>query len=99
MAPSANNSNGVFAVVILLLVIMAAGDGIHAESASAGDDDHLSGNYEGVCVGLNNDDDCGHVCVDESSDNVGGHYLLLQCWCQSRCTTETVAAASAPTRQ
>ncbi|KAG0524450.1 hypothetical protein BDA96_07G212500 [Sorghum bicolor] len=61
--------------------------------------EHLSGSYQGICVGLINDNTCNNVCLDESSDNLQGFCNLLQCWCKGRCTTEIEAVASAPIRQ
>ncbi|KAJ1276435.1 hypothetical protein BS78_05G214100, partial [Paspalum vaginatum] len=91
---------------VLLLLLLAAAGGtytrrIHAESASVGVvlfpcSDHLSGNYKGACFGLINDKDCNRVCLEESSDNVSGECNFFQCWCQTRCTSETVAAAPIP---
>lgn len=76
-------------------------DRIHAESASVDGYPcgHLSSNYKGLCLEWIHDNDCKRVCIDESSNNVGGHCDVFECWCDSICTTETVDAASAPTRQ
>nr|TKW31195.1 hypothetical protein SEVIR_2G089100v2 [Setaria viridis] len=105
MAHSAGKN---LSAVVLLLVAIAAVGGtytrrIHgAESASVGGykifpcNDHQSSNFKGVCFGLIHDKACKRVCLAESSDNISGGCDLLQCWCQSRCTSETVAAASAP---
>nr|TKW01700.1 hypothetical protein SEVIR_8G196366v2 [Setaria viridis] len=74
----------------------------YAESASVEDHDrsqHLSGNYKGTCWSWFNDDAYKRACVDESSDNFSGSCAFFQCWCQTRCTAEIVAAASAPIRQ
>ena len=75
----------------------------HAESASVGKyhcgDKHESGNYKGICIGLIHDAACNRVCIDESSDNSGGICDFLQCWCITRCTSETEAVASAPIQQ
>ncbi|PAN41810.1 hypothetical protein PAHAL_8G071100 [Panicum hallii] len=94
MAPSRKNLSAVF----LLLVITAAW--MDVESASVGDypcTQHLSGNYKGACWSWINDDDCKRVCRGESSDNFDGFCAFFQCWCQTRCTSETVAlAANAP---
>nr|TKW02401.1 hypothetical protein SEVIR_8G241400v2 [Setaria viridis] len=40
---------------------------------------------------------CKRVCLAESSNNVSGECCVFQCWCSTKCTSETVAAASAPT--
>nr|TKW02403.1 hypothetical protein SEVIR_8G241600v2 [Setaria viridis] len=98
MAHSAGKN---LSAVVLLLVAIAA---VAAESASVGDYNlsrckkryHLSSNYKGACLQWIND--CYRVCLDESSDNVSGICLVLKCYCESRCTSETVAAASAPIR-
>ncbi|KAG2621190.1 hypothetical protein PVAP13_3NG189163 [Panicum virgatum] len=94
MAPSRKNLSAVF----LLLVVTAAW-----MDASVGDypcAHHLSGNYKGACWTLINDDDCKRVCEEESIDNIDGLCVYFQCWCQTGCTSETVAAAaSAPIRQ
>ncbi|CAD6264779.1 unnamed protein product [Miscanthus lutarioriparius] len=91
MAPSQMNLSAVLLVVVLLLpIIMAA-----RESASSCAE-HLSNNYEGVCIGLIDDDTCNSVCIGERSDNFQGFCNLLQCWCKGRCTSETEAIASAP---
>ena len=101
MAPSLKNLS---AAVFLLLVVTAAAR-MDAESSASVIGDyscghHLSGNYKGACWLWINDDDCKRVCVDESSDNNGGLCVYFQCWCQTGCTSETVAAAaSAPIRQ
>ncbi|RCV10108.1 hypothetical protein SETIT_2G085500v2 [Setaria italica] len=91
------------AVVLLLVAVAAvAGRILGAESASVGGynifpcNDHQSSNFKGVCFGLIHDKACKRVCLAESSDNISGGCDLLQCWCQTRCTSETVAAASAP---
>ena len=64
----------------------------HAESMSAGKyvdcHEHLSGNYEGICVGLIHDAKCRRTCFDESSDNYDGFCNFFQCWCLSPCTSE-----------
>ncbi|RCV39529.1 hypothetical protein SETIT_8G231800v2 [Setaria italica] len=91
--------------VVLLVAIAAVAGRIHAaESASiqqsrihAPCKDHLSANYKGMCLATINDTECNRVCLAESSDNDFGGCGLFQCWCQTRCTSETVAAASAPT--
>ncbi|RCV39528.1 hypothetical protein SETIT_8G231700v2 [Setaria italica] len=90
------------AVVLLLVAIATVAGRIHgAESASVGDNlflcnYHKSANYKGVCVGLIHDQACKRVCLEESSDNIAGECNFLMCWCHTRCTSETVAAASAP---
>ncbi|KAG0515587.1 hypothetical protein BDA96_10G291200 [Sorghum bicolor] len=98
MAPSQMNLSVVFLVVVLLPVIMAA-----SESASVGKyhcgDKHLSSNYKGICIGLIHDAACNRVCADESSDNSGGICDFLQCWCITKCTSETEVVASAPIQQ
>jgi hypothetical protein len=75
----------------------------HAESASVGKyhcgDKHLSSNYKGICIGLIHDAACNRVCADESSDNSGGICDFLQCWCITKCTSETEVVASAPIQQ
>ncbi|PVH34524.1 hypothetical protein PAHAL_8G237800 [Panicum hallii] len=96
MAPSQMNLSAVLLVVVLLLpVVMAAG-----ESASAGKyvycPEHLSGNYKGPCWGLINDAKCKRVCIEESSDNYDGFCDFIQCWCQGTCTSEEAATAGAP---
>nr|CAB3500688.1 unnamed protein product [Digitaria exilis] len=94
MAPSGRNLSVVHLLVVLLLINMAAG-----ESASVGGfgcNNHLSGSFKGVCLGLIHDAACYHACIDESSDNIYGECDLLQCWCQTRCPFESVATASAP---
>ncbi|TKW02011.1 hypothetical protein SEVIR_8G216600v4 [Setaria viridis] len=97
MAHSAGNN---LSAVLLLVAIAAVGGWIHAaESASVfyrPCNDHLSANYKGPCFGLFNDRACDRVCLEESGDNMSGSCGYLQCWCQNRCTSETVAAASAP---
>ncbi|RCV39526.1 hypothetical protein SETIT_8G231500v2 [Setaria italica] len=86
------------AVLILLVAIAALAGRIHAaESASDPCNGHLSGNYKGLCLVLINDKECNRVCLEESSDNMSGSCGALQCWCSTGCTSETVAAASAPT--
>jgi len=60
---------------------------------------NMSGNYKGICIGLIHDAACSRVCVAESNDNSGGICDFLQCWCITRCTSETEAVASAPIRQ
>jgi hypothetical protein len=84
----------------------------HAESgaASVGEsdgicDDHLSGNYKGVCWGYWSNDNCNNVCITESSDNISGSCKLYKCWCKPRCASSEIigggaaAAASAPSIQ
>ncbi|KAG2621187.1 hypothetical protein PVAP13_3NG189300 [Panicum virgatum] len=100
MAPSQMNLSAVLLLVVLLLpVVMAAG-----ESVSAGKfvdcHEHLSSNYKGICVGWIHDAKCKRTCLEESSDNYDGFCNFFQCWCQSTCTSETeaAAAASAPIR-
>ncbi|KAG2629715.1 hypothetical protein PVAP13_3KG447300 [Panicum virgatum] len=85
-------------VVLLLPVVMAAG-----ESASAGKyvdcHEHLSGSYQGICVGWIHDAKCKRACLAENSNNYDGFCNFFQCWCLSPCTSEeAAAAASAPIR-
>ncbi|KAF7098178.1 hypothetical protein CFC21_099938 [Triticum aestivum] len=98
MVPSQMNLSAVLLVVLLLPIVMEAG-----ESAFAGkyhcSDEHQSGNYKGICIGLIHDHACNRVCVHESSDNSGGECDFLQCWCITRCTSESEAVASAPIGQ
>ncbi|RCV39523.1 hypothetical protein SETIT_8G231200v2 [Setaria italica] len=100
MAHSAGKN---LSAVLLLVAIAAVAGRIHAaESASVGDYNlfpcnnryHLSYNYKGPCFAWINT--CNRVCLDESSDNISGDCIALRCWCETRCTSETVAAASAP---
>nr|TKW01340.1 hypothetical protein SEVIR_8G173300v2 [Setaria viridis] len=100
MAHSAGKN---LSAVLLLVAIAAVWGRIHGpESASVGDNlfvcnDHQSANYKGVCIGLIHDKACKSVCLAESSDNISGGCNFFMCWCQTRCTSETVAAAaSAP---
>ncbi|CAL4990583.1 unnamed protein product [Urochloa decumbens] len=97
MAHSRKNLSAILPLVVLLLVAIATG-----ASASVGDYDlcnnHLSANYKGPCWGWINDSACERVCKEESSNNSSGECYAFQCWCQSRCTSET-AAASAPIGQ
>nr|CAB3500687.1 unnamed protein product [Digitaria exilis] len=95
MSPSGRNLSAIHLLVVVLLITMAAG-----ESASVGEfgcNEHLSGSYKGVCFSLINDGACNSACLNESSDNISGECNFLQCWCESICPPETVAAASAPT--
>ncbi|RCV39521.1 hypothetical protein SETIT_8G231000v2 [Setaria italica] len=103
MAHSAGKN---LSALLILLVAMAAVAGrIHpAESASMQQSrihspckEHPSANYKGMCLGVINDSECNSVCLDESSDNMSGSCAIFMCWCQIRCTSETVVAASAPT--
>ncbi|RCV39522.1 hypothetical protein SETIT_8G231100v2 [Setaria italica] len=95
----AHSAGETLSAVLILLVAIAA---VAAESASDGDynlfpcNNHLSGNYKGACFGLIHDKACKRVCLDESSDNISGACDLLQCWCETRCTSETVATVSSP---
>jgi hypothetical protein len=47
---------------------------------------------------LINDAKCKRVCIEESSGNHGGSCNFFQCWCESLCTSEEAATASAPIR-
>ncbi|KAF8658479.1 hypothetical protein HU200_058933 [Digitaria exilis] len=96
MAPSAKNAPVVFLLLVVLPIIMAIGESAYIGDYSCG---HLSGNYKGLCIEWIHDNDCKRVCIDESNNNVGGHCHVFEYWCESICTTKTVAAASAPTRQ
>ncbi|CAD6335819.1 unnamed protein product [Miscanthus lutarioriparius] len=98
MVPSQMNLSAVLLVVLLLPVVMEAGESVFVGKDHCGDE-HQSGNYKGICIGLIHDAACNRVCVDESSDNSGGVCDFLQCWCITRCTSETEAVASAPIRQ
>ncbi|RCV39525.1 hypothetical protein SETIT_8G231400v2 [Setaria italica] len=97
----AHSAGKTLSAVLLLVAIAAVGGRIHgAESPSVGDyrgcNDHPSSNYKGACFIPFNDIACKRVCLDESSDNISGYCYVFLCWCQTRCTSETVAAASAP---
>nr|TKW01342.1 hypothetical protein SEVIR_8G173500v2 [Setaria viridis] len=102
MAHSAGKN---LSAVLLLVAIAAVAGRIHAaESASVGGynvfpcNDHLSANYKGLCIGLIHDKACKRVCLAESSDNISGACEFFECWCSTtKCTSETVATASAPT--
>ncbi|PVH34523.1 hypothetical protein PAHAL_8G237700 [Panicum hallii] len=98
MAPSQMNLSAVLLVVVLLPVVMAAGEPASAGNKYAYCPEHLSGNYKGVCIGLINDAKCKRVCIEESSGNHGGSCNFFQCWCESLCTSEEAATASAPIR-
>nr|TKW02414.1 hypothetical protein SEVIR_8G242500v2 [Setaria viridis] len=100
MAHSAGKN---LSAVLLLVAIAAVGGRIHgAESGSVGDYHlfpckvHPSANYKGPCIALINDKACNRVCLGESSDNSSGECSAFKCMCTVRCTSETVAAASAP---
>ncbi|KAF7051750.1 hypothetical protein CFC21_059957 [Triticum aestivum] len=97
MVPSQMNLSAVLLVVLLLLlpIVMEAGESAFVGKDVCGDE-HLSGNYKGVCIGLIHDAKCNRVCIDESSDNSGGECDIFQCWCITRCTFESEAVASAP---
>ncbi|RCV39524.1 hypothetical protein SETIT_8G231300v2 [Setaria italica] len=96
MAHSAGKS---LSAVLILFVAIAA---VAEESASVGGYnlfpcyDTPSANYKGLCIGLIHDKACKRVCLAESSANINGACELFKCWCSTRCTFETVAAASAP---
>ncbi|RCV39520.1 hypothetical protein SETIT_8G230900v2 [Setaria italica] len=100
MAHSAGKN---LSAVLLLVAIAAVAGLIHgAESASVGGytllpcSQYPSSNYKGACVSLFNDKACRRVCLAESSEYKSGECSIFQCWCQTKCTSETVAAASAP---
>ncbi|RCV38690.1 hypothetical protein SETIT_8G163000v2 [Setaria italica] len=92
------------AVLILLVAIAAVAAGrIHGEeSASVGGftffpcNEYQSSNFKGVCFGLIHDQACKRVCLAENSNNISGECSVFMCWCSTKCTSETVAAASAP---
>ncbi|KAG0515595.1 hypothetical protein BDA96_10G291900 [Sorghum bicolor] len=97
MAPSQMNLCVVLLVIVLLPIVMAAG-----ESPFIGKDPchvELSANYKGVCIGLINDAACNSVCIGENSNNAKGYCNFFQCWCEIRCKSETEAVASSPIRQ
>ncbi|RCV39534.1 hypothetical protein SETIT_8G232300v2 [Setaria italica] len=101
MAHSAGKT--LFAVLLLVTIAAVVGGRIHgAESGSVGDyhlfpcKTHPSGNYKGPCVAFINDKACNRVCLGESSDHSSGECSAFKCICTIRCTSETVAAASAP---
>ncbi|CAL4982705.1 unnamed protein product [Urochloa decumbens] len=99
MAHSGNKNLSAVLLFLLVAIDAAAGGRIHAESASVKVffpcNGHLSGDYKGPCFGLINDRGCNRTCLDESTGNVSGECNFFQCWCQTPCNSETVAAAAA----
>nr|TKW02399.1 hypothetical protein SEVIR_8G241200v2 [Setaria viridis] len=87
----AHSAGKTLSAVLLLVAVAAVGGRIHAAELASVDyrrcNDHLSANYTDQRQSLQQ---------YESSDNISGYCYLLQCWCQTRCTSETVAAAPIP---
>ncbi|KAF8720901.1 hypothetical protein HU200_023303 [Digitaria exilis] len=80
MAPSRKNH----CAVLILLVIMASG-GFHAEMASIGvyacQPRRPSGRFPVVCLPIVYDWPCHQICIEESSDNTGGYCDNFKCIC------------------
>nr|TKW02400.1 hypothetical protein SEVIR_8G241300v2 [Setaria viridis] len=102
MAHSAGKNLSAVLILLVAIAAVAVGSMEQSRSASVGGyiifpcSEYQSSNYKGVCFGLIHDKACKGVCLAERSDNISGECSIFQCWCQTKCTSETVAAASAP---